>query len=168
LCIFEIGIGTNNPNAISTMGIYGKPGASLRAFRDYSNDFFIYGADIDRNILFTDERIQTTFIDQTKFETYNEAMKRFDKNSFDVIIDDGLHSPLSNINTLIFGLKVVKNGGYIVIEDIPFRCRSVWDIIRNILPGEFVDTYLIARGQNIGGYVFVVHVRKKIHYWKDS
>ena len=32
--ILEIGLGTNNPKLISNMSIHGKPGASLRAFRD--------------------------------------------------------------------------------------------------------------------------------------
>ena len=32
--VFECGIGTNNPNLVSSMNINGKPGASLRAWRD--------------------------------------------------------------------------------------------------------------------------------------
>jgi len=155
--IFEIGIGTNNPNAISTMGAGGKPGASLRAFRDYAPGFYVYGADIDRSILFSEERIQTSFIDQTKYETYSEAAKNFNKNCFDIIIDDGLHSPLANINTLIYGLNAVNNGGYIIIEDISAHSRAIWDIIKNVLPSEKFDTYLISRDIKIGGYMFVVY-----------
>ena len=36
--IFECGIGTNDPKLVSTMGVKGKPGASLRAWRDYFNN----------------------------------------------------------------------------------------------------------------------------------
>jgi hypothetical protein len=50
--VFECGIGTNNPNLASSMGVNGKPGASLRAWRDYFPHATIYGADIDRDILF--------------------------------------------------------------------------------------------------------------------
>jgi hypothetical protein len=33
--VFECGLGTNNPALASSMGVYGKPGASLRVWRDY-------------------------------------------------------------------------------------------------------------------------------------
>ena len=33
------------------MSINGKPGASLRAWRDYFVNSVVYGADIDKNIL---------------------------------------------------------------------------------------------------------------------
>jgi hypothetical protein len=32
--IFEFGLGTNDPGAPSSMGVYGRPGASLRAWRE--------------------------------------------------------------------------------------------------------------------------------------
>lgn len=62
--VFECGLGTNNPNLPSSMGILGKPGASLRVWRDYFPNAQIYGADIDKEILFTEERIKTYFINQ--------------------------------------------------------------------------------------------------------
>ena len=43
------------------MNINGKPGASLRAWRDYFENALIYGADIDKNILFKENRINTFF-----------------------------------------------------------------------------------------------------------
>ena len=42
----------------------GKPGASLRVWRDYFPNAIIYGADIDKDILFAEERIKTFYIDQ--------------------------------------------------------------------------------------------------------
>ena len=33
--VFELGLGTNNPEIPSSMGIDGRPGASLRAWRGY-------------------------------------------------------------------------------------------------------------------------------------
>ena len=62
--VFECGIGTNNPNLVSSMGIKYKPGSSLRVWRDYFPKSFIYGADIDREILFEEERIKTFEVDQ--------------------------------------------------------------------------------------------------------
>ena len=45
-------MGTNNPNLVSTMGSSGRPGASLYAFKEYLPNAIIYGADIDKDILF--------------------------------------------------------------------------------------------------------------------
>ena len=50
--ILEIGIGTNNTNLLSNMGKMGSPGASLKAYRDFFNHSKVYGADIDKKILF--------------------------------------------------------------------------------------------------------------------
>jgi hypothetical protein len=65
LVVFECGIGTNNPRLASSMGINGKPGASLRVWRDYFPNATVYGADIDSSTLFTEDRIFTEYMDQT-------------------------------------------------------------------------------------------------------
>ena len=56
LNIFEVGLGTNNVDVPSNMGKDGKPGASLRAWRDYFPN-----ADIDTRILFKEDKIQTFY-----------------------------------------------------------------------------------------------------------
>ena len=52
---------------------------------------------------------------------------------FDLIIDDGLHAPYTNLNTLISSLKYLNKNGYLIIEDIPFRSQSIWEIVNFIL-----------------------------------
>jgi len=99
--IFEIGLGTNNTDVVSTMGTNGKPGASLRAFRDYIDDSYIYGADFDHRILFEEKRIKTFFVDQTNPKTFSDLSKKINLE-FDLMIDDGLHSPNANLNSLAF------------------------------------------------------------------
>ena len=64
LLIFELGLGTNNPLLPSSMGIHGRPGASLRGWRELFTYALVYGADIDRDILFEEDRIQTFYCDQ--------------------------------------------------------------------------------------------------------
>jgi hypothetical protein len=63
--LLEIGLGTNNTDVVSNMGSEGVPDASLRAFRDYLPNARIYGAGIDKRILFEESRIKTYFADQT-------------------------------------------------------------------------------------------------------
>jgi len=127
LRILEVGLGTNNPKLLSTMGIGGTPGASLRAFRDFLPNANIYGADIDRDILFEEERIKTSFVDQLNAESFEEL--GFDTESFDLIIDDGLHSIGANFNTLLYALDHVSDGGWIVIEDIHSSSNRFWEVI---------------------------------------
>jgi len=118
LNILEIGLGTNNPNLVSTMGINGRPGASLYSFSEYLPNSNIYGADIDTDILFQTDRIKTCYVDQLNMTTFGELSNNFGNIKFDLIIDDGLHSIGANFNTLLFALDNLNDNGWIVIEDI--------------------------------------------------
>ena len=137
--ILEIGLGTNNAALLSSMGAHGQPGASLRAFREYFPFAQIFGADIDTAILFTEERIRTAFVDQLKPETFDATTDALGEASFDLIIDDGLHSLTANVNTLLFGLKHVNPGGYVIIEDIATHkdtetfIGTIWKSVANIV-----------------------------------
>jgi len=62
--LFEVGIGTNFADMPSNMGGNGIPGASLRGWRDYFPEAQIVGADADRRVLFSEERITTYYVDQ--------------------------------------------------------------------------------------------------------
>lgn len=134
--LLEIGMGTNNPDVVSNMGALGKPGASLRAFRDFLPNAHIYGADIDRRILFAEERIDTFFVDQTDIVALAELGKSI-PDGLDLIIDDGLHSPNANILTMQFALPKIKAGGWFVIEDIALEALPVWEVVTAMLPANF-------------------------------
>lgn len=149
--ILEIGLGTNNSDVISNMGLSGKPGASLRAFRDFCPNANIYGADIDKRILFSEHRINTFYVDQTSLVTLEQLLSQLPKN-LDLVIDDGLHSPDANIATLNFALKVIRPGGWIVIEDINQNTLVLWQFVSQIFPSNF-KTYLIRTAKS---YVFAV------------
>ena len=134
--ILEIGLGTNNPTIVSSMGIGGSPGASVRAFRDTFLNSYIYGADVDSDILFSEERISTFCVDQNNLETFSNIPKLVD-SKFDLIIDDGLHYQLSNLNTLIFALSNLNIDGYFIIEDIGVWTIDTWKIVKNLVPDTF-------------------------------
>lgn len=151
--ILEIGLGTNNPNLVSSMGVYGRPGASLYAFREYLPNANIYGGDIDRDILFESDRIKTCFTDQLDIRSFENISNSFGKIKYDLIIDDGLHSIGANFNTLLFALQNVNENGWIVIEDI--HIENNWKSIDFILKtsGKF-KTYMIKAK---GGHLYVVN-----------
>jgi hypothetical protein len=134
--LFEVGLGTNNPHVVSHMGREWRPGASLRAFREYLPKAAIYGADIDKDILFQEKRIKTFFVDQTLPKSF-EALSTSIPAEFDLIIDDGLHAPDANIATLTFGLGKLKVDGWLVVEDIKSRMLPVWQVISTLLPSQY-------------------------------
>jgi hypothetical protein len=119
----EVGLGTNNPNIPSSMGVDGKPGASLRAWRDYFVNANIYGLDIDKDILFEEDRIKTFYCDQTsKNDIDNFLNSENIKNlEFDIIIDDGLHNYDANYFFLINSFHKLKAGGIYVVEDLIYQ-----------------------------------------------
>tara|TARA_R110002124_G_scaffold149793_6_gene315979 strand:- start:4562 stop:5392 length:831 start_codon:yes stop_codon:yes gene_type:complete len=149
----EIGLGTNNPALVSTMGASGSPGASLRALRDYLPEAEIYGADIDPEILFEETRIKTFVVDQLDPSSFDELAAQFGSAEFDLVIDDGLHSPSANINTLSFGIRSVRVGGWVVIEDIAERSLPAWEAINAVLDHSKHEVHLI---KAINAYMFLV------------
>jgi hypothetical protein len=151
LNILEIGIGSNNLDTVSNMGKNGKPGASLRAFRDFCPNSKVFGADVDERILFEEPRLSTFKLDQTKAESFVEFKNRLPLR-FDLVIDDGLHSPLANLMTLQFGISVVKKFGWVVIEDIPKTALSLWKLVSFLIPSTF-NTYLIQDNED---FVFAI------------
>lgn len=150
--ILEIGLGTNNDDVVSTMGSLGAPGASLRAFRDYCLNAEIFGADIDTRILFQEDRISTYHVDQLSPASLADLGQKL-PNEFDLIIDDGLHSPDANINTLSFATRLIRKGGWIVIEDICLDAVPVWQCVAALLSGRGWRPLLFKAS---GGIVFAV------------
>ena len=93
LHIFELGLGTNNTNMPSNMGPNGKPGASLRGWRDFFPNASVYGADIDRDILFEEDRIKTFYCDQGSPEEIEKLWNHPElQEEFDIILEDAYHS----------------------------------------------------------------------------
>lgn len=116
--VFECGLGTNNPDLPSSMGIMGKPGASLRVWRDYFPNASIFGADIDKDILFQEERIRTGYLDQLNPSEIKAYWAEVGAVDFDLMVDDGLHT--FEAGTCLFTHSIDRLGpnGIYVIEDV--------------------------------------------------
>ena len=127
LLIFELGLGTNNPTLISSMGEKGRPGASLRGWRELFPHALVYGADIDRNILFEEDRIQTFYCDQLDSAAIRDLWSQPAlQGGIDIIIDDGLHTFEANTSFLDGSLEHLRPGGVYVIEDILRETMEKW------------------------------------------
>ena len=116
--IFECGIGTNNINLESNMTSEGKPGASLKVWKDFFSNAKIYGADIDKKILFSEKRIHTYHVDQFDRGSIQEMWRQINDYDFDLIIDDGAHTFQANINLYENSFSKLKINGFYIIEDV--------------------------------------------------
>lgn len=149
--MLEIGLGTTNTDVVSNMGRSWVPGNSLRAFREYLPGTTVYGADVDKRILFAEDRIKTYFVDQTDAATI-AALGENIPGQLDLIIDDGLHAPNANLAVLAFSLDKLKNGGWVVIEDISEEAEVIWKVVASLLPASCRSHLIAAKG----GLVFAV------------
>jgi hypothetical protein len=127
LRFFELGIGTDNPDLPSTMGSTGTPGASLRGWSRFFPDARIFGADIDRNILFREARIATFYCDQTDPASIQSLWAEPELAAeFDLVIEDGLHTFEANRIFLEGSLHKVKRSGYYIVEDVAGADLPQW------------------------------------------
>lgn len=117
--VLEIGIGTLDPTAHSSMVGYAAPhytpGGSLRAWRDYFPRAIVYGIDVQPDTQFVEERITTTLADSTDARQLDAALGDL---RFDLIVDDGDHHPDSQVRTLHHLWPRVVPGGVYVVEDV--------------------------------------------------
>lgn len=116
--VFECGIGTDNPGIVANMGVTGNPGASLRVWRDYFPNATVYGGDIDRNVLFEEDRIKTFYMDQLDPESIEHYWRQVEVSDFDLMIDDGLHSFDSGACLFKYSVSKLASAGLYIIEDV--------------------------------------------------
>ena len=138
--ILEIGIGSTDIRIPSNMGSLGSPGASLFSWRELFPGGKIFGADIDPAVLINNGGIVSHFLDQTDEDSLREFVKLVHNEvvqGFDLIIDDGLHSPFANILCFNNLVEILKKGGYYVIEDISIYALELYKIAALILRDTF-------------------------------
>ena len=138
--LLEVGIGTLIPEAQSSMVGYSlpgySPGGSLRAWRDYFRQGKIVGVDVQPDTQFTEERIETFLANSSNKERLDDVLGQ---RMFDIILDDGLHWDVVQVQTMENLWSRVKPGGYYVIEDITTGSR---------IPGEFRPKIEALAGKN--------------------
>jgi len=103
--VFECGLGTSY-------------GASLRVWRDYFKNAQIYGADVNKDFLFQEDRIKTYYVDQLNTLSIETMWKKVGVQNFDIIIEDGLHTTEANVNFFLNSFNKLKKDGIYIIEDI--------------------------------------------------
>lgn len=110
--IFEMGVGV--PPSV------GSWGGSLLGWKEYFPNSKIYSADIDANYLYNDDRIHSYYVDQEDGESIKQMWNNLDLEniSFDIILDDGPHTYISNYLFYRESIQKLKFYGIYIIEDI--------------------------------------------------
>ena len=134
LKIFELGLGTNNPNIPSNMGVNGVPLASVRGWEEYFSNSEISGADIDVDILKNEGRIKTFYCDQLNHTVIANMWNSIGK--VDIIVEDGLHE--FHANVCFFENSVNQFNKYYITEDI---VNDNYDKFLNIINGKWKVIY---------------------------
>ncbi len=148
--ILEIGLGSQNPNIPSHMSSNFEPGGSLMAFQNFFPKAIVHGADIDQTI--SSNHFKIFHIDQTKPETFSKIDNEGEE-TYDLIIDDGFHSPDANLFTLEFALSKISNNGVIIIEDISIHALEIWEVVQFLIKSSAYRSAIIDGEHN--GYVLL-------------
>jgi SAM-dependent methyltransferase len=163
--VVECGLGTNNPNIASSMGVNGKPGASLRVWRDYFPNANVIGCDIDGDILFNENRIKTFQCDQTSSNSIHNFLcdAELVDDSVDIIIDDGLHKFFAGKCFFENMISYLRADGIYIIEDINqtdvIKYKEYFSELDETYEARFV--YLKSPQLNFGGDNNLICVTKK-------
>jgi hypothetical protein len=133
--LLEVGIGVADPHAPSGMSRNHRAGASLTGWAHYFAGSEIHGADVDRRALVDTDLYRTHYVDQ-RDPTTLKGLGRELGAPLDVVIDDGLHTPEANANTVSAFLPLLRPDGVLVVEDILPEFDFLWhDIGLRLRPG---------------------------------
>lgn len=150
--IFEIGLGTKNTQVASHMRKSGKTGGSLRAFSSLFPNAKVYGADVDKSVLFNEKEIKTFYVDQNRKESFSK-LENLLPSEFDLMIDDGLHAVHANLHSLEFFLRKTKVNGWSIIEDISRESIEAWLVVQNLIPQNYYSQLFESK---CGSLIFAV------------
>ena len=113
----------DKPLKILEVGIF--KGVSMDSWRDYLPNATIYGLDIftrlspDQIPALKKDRIEWAFCDSTGNDVSQTIVKKWGEEiKFDVIIDDGLHTPIANAKTFENLIPFLDDSGVFFIEDV--------------------------------------------------
>jgi len=134
---------------------------SFRAHVEYFTKAKIYGLDIFDRIKYNDPRYNdlknnknVTLIEGNS--TNPSCLKKFSDIKFDIIIDDGSHHPMDQMQTFNIFWDLLNRGGTYFIEDI-------WP--QHLLSDEDVEKD-ISKWKPLNRYLFLPEFREKLNFYK--
>jgi hypothetical protein len=139
--ILEIGMGTNNPDKPSGMPKSHRPGTSLAGWKHIFPFAEVFGADVDRSILQDTVDYRALWVDQLSMPSL-EALARTINRPLDLVVDDGLHTPEANANSMAALLPHLSPTGVFVVEDILEEFDDLWELVGERLGNSFKASFI--------------------------
>lgn len=110
------------PINILEVGVF--KGASTAAWLEYFPNATIYGIDVFKRVamrdieVLQDPRVKVLKADSTSIVVREKIKEEWPRIRFDIIIDDGLHTPEANAQTLHNLFPLLKKTGRYYVEDV--------------------------------------------------
>lgn len=141
LNLLEVGIGSNSPERLANMGEGGVPGASLRMWRDFFCRAEIFGADIDANFQFAEDRITTYVADVSSPNSITELLGKLPR-PLNIVVDDASHVTEHILTLFELGFPYLAEGGFWFIEDVSkLNLVQVIERIRELAPEAYISYF---------------------------
>lgn len=126
------------------VGIY--HGSSIKSWREYFSKAKIYAADVDEETFLTisDLDVEYFYCNQDNPQSIQNMWKNDSLNDieFDVIIDDGKHEFISNLNFFKESIHKLKSGGIFIVEDLTVSTYDSFERILSNLKNEYSLDYI--------------------------
>jgi hypothetical protein len=166
LRLLEIGHGTNNPDVVANMGRPESRGPHYGRFAISVQMRGCLARTFDRRVLFNEDRIQTYYVDQIKASSFDELYANLVDGMFDLVIDDGPHSPNANIATMLFALKILRPHGFFIVEDIRSDSISIWQVVAALLPENYSPKVVQAKSGRLFMIASICPTRRRFAHEK--
>ena len=130
---------------IFEVGVY--HGDSVKSWREYFPKSKIYMGDVDVSLFTYVENIdnvQCFYCDQDDPHTIKNMWMddKLVNVEFDIIMDDGKHEFIPNLNFFRESIHKLKKGGIFIIEDLTFPTYNAFENIVNQLQNEYSLNYI--------------------------
>lgn len=126
------------------VGIY--HGSSVKSWREYFSKAKIYTADVDKETFLSISNLDVEYFycDQDNPQSIQSMWKSNSLNDteFDVIIDDGKHEFISNLNFFKESIYKLKSGGIFIVEDLTVSTYNSFERILPNLQNEYSLDYI--------------------------
>ena len=122
--VYEPEFDTIRNESINILEVGVFKGDSVRAWLEFFPNATIYGIDIFTRVKPEDidvlqhERVKWLKADSTNIAVRDQIKKEWPRIRFDIIIDDGLHTPDANAKTLHNLFPLMKKTGRFYVEDV--------------------------------------------------
>ena len=122
--VYEPEFDTIRNESINILEVGVFKGDSVRAWLEFFPNATIYGIDVFTRVKPEDidvlqhERVKWLKADSTNIAVRDQIKKEWPRIRFDIIIDDGLHTPDANAKTLHNLFPLMKKTGRFYVEDV--------------------------------------------------